>query len=77
MRPFAETANKVGGTSFPLDVSAPDAGAKLAEHALERYGGVDIIVINAGITRDKLLANMDDARWDSVISVNLLAPEAL
>jgi len=74
---LAETANKVGGTSFPLDASAPDAGAKLAEHALERHGGVDIIVNNAGITRDKLLANMDDARWDSVIAVNLLAPEAL
>lgn len=36
-------------------MSAPDAGAKLAEHALERHGGVDIIVNNAGITRDKLL----------------------
>lgn len=74
---LADTANKVGGTSLPLDVSAPGAGAKLAEHALERHGGIDIIVNNAGITRDKLLANMDDARWDSVIAVNLIAPEAL
>ncbi|MXP21970.1 3-oxoacyl-ACP reductase [Gordonia sp. HNM0687] len=74
---LAETANKVKGTSFPLDVSAEDAGAKLAEHALERHGGIDIIVNNAGITRDKLLANMDAARWDSVIAVNLIAPQQL
>ncbi|MBD0860476.1 3-oxoacyl-ACP reductase [Gordonia sp. zg691] len=74
---LSETANKVGGTAFPLDVTAPDAGAKLAEHALERHGGIDIIVNNAGITRDKLLANMDDARWDAVIAVNLIAPQTL
>ncbi|MGW6034464.1 3-oxoacyl-ACP reductase [Gordonia terrae] len=74
---LSETANKVGGTAFPLDVTATDAGAKLAEHALERHGGIDIIVNNAGITRDKLLANMDDSRWDAVIAVNLIAPQTL
>ncbi|GAC02690.1 putative 3-oxoacyl-[acyl-carrier-protein] reductase [Gordonia namibiensis NBRC 108229] len=74
---LSETANKVGGTAFPLDVTAPAAGDKLAEHALERHGGIDIIVNNAGITRDKLLANMDDARWDAVIAVNLIAPQTL
>ncbi|GAC70607.1 3-oxoacyl-ACP reductase [Gordonia soli] len=74
---LSETANKVNGTAFPIDVTAADAGEKLAEHALERHGGIDIIVNNAGITRDKLLANMDDARWDSVIAVNLIAPQKL
>ncbi|MFW0788269.1 3-oxoacyl-ACP reductase [Gordonia sp. CPCC 205333] len=74
---LSETANKVNGTAFPLDVTADDAGTKLAEHVLERHGGVDIIVNNAGITRDKLLANMDDARWNSVIGVNLIAPQRL
>ncbi len=74
---LSETANKVKGTAFPIDVTAPDAGEKLAELALERFGGLDIIVNNAGITRDKLLANMDAGRWNSVISVNLIAPQAL
>lgn len=74
---LSATANKVGGTALPIDVTAPDAGAKLAEHALERHGGIDIIVNNAGITRDKLLANMDDARWNAVIGVNLIAPQQL
>lgn len=74
---LSETANKIDGTAFPLDVTAPDAGAKLAAHVKERHGGLDIIVNNAGITRDKLLANMDAARWDAVIAVNLIAPQTL
>ncbi|MGC4962812.1 3-oxoacyl-ACP reductase [Gordonia sp. DT101] len=74
---LSETANKIKGTAFPLDVTAEDAGTKLAEHALERHGGIDIIVNNAGITRDKLLANMDASRWDAVIGVNLIAPQRL
>ncbi|MFZ2172767.1 MAG: 3-oxoacyl-ACP reductase [Rhodococcus sp. (in: high G+C Gram-positive bacteria)] len=74
---LSETANKVGGTSLALDVTAPDAGDKLAAHVLERHGGVDIIVHNAGITRDKTLANMDEGRWNSVIGVNLLAPQKI
>ena len=74
---LAQTANKVGGTALALDVTAPDAGDKLAAHLLERHGGADIIVHNAGITRDKLLANMDDARWNAVIGVNLVAPQKI
>ncbi|MFT3716656.1 MAG: 3-oxoacyl-ACP reductase [Gordonia sp. (in: high G+C Gram-positive bacteria)] len=74
---LSETANKVSGTALPLDVTDKDAAAKVAEHVLERHGGLDIIVNNAGITRDKLLANMDDGRWNSVISVNLKAPQDL
>ncbi|MFT4200843.1 3-oxoacyl-ACP reductase [Gordonia sp. (in: high G+C Gram-positive bacteria)] len=74
---LSETANKVKGTALPLDVTDPDAGKTIAEHVLERHGGLDIIVNNAGITRDKLLANMDDARWNAVINVNLIAPQRL
>ena len=74
---LSKTANKVNGTAFPIDVTAEDAGTKLAEHVKERHGGLDIIVNNAGITRDKLLANMDAGRWNSVIAVNLIAPQKL
>ena len=66
---LAETANKVKGISVPLDVTDPDAADKLAEH-----GPIDIIVHNAGVTRDKLLANMDEARWNMVQNINLVAP---
>ncbi|QCQ92584.1 3-oxoacyl-ACP reductase [Rhodococcus sp. SGAir0479] len=74
---LSETANKVGGTSLALDVTAADAADKLAEHLTERHGGADIIVHNAGITRDKTLANMDEARWNTVLGVNLLAPQKI
>jgi 3-oxoacyl-[acyl-carrier protein] reductase len=75
---LAETANDVGGTALTLDVTAPDAVEKIAAHLSEHHSGkADVLVNNAGITRDKLLANMDDARWDSVIAVNLLAPQRL
>jgi 3-oxoacyl-[acyl-carrier protein] reductase len=70
-----QTAAKVGGTALALDVTAADAVDKIVAHVTEHHGGkVDVLVNNAGITRDKLLANMDESRWDSVIAVNLLAP---
>lgn len=75
---LSATANKVDGTSLPLDVTAADAAEVLAAHVKDRHEGVvDVLVHNAGITRDKTLAGMDAARWDSVIAVNLTAPERI
>lgn len=68
---LARTANRVGGTALQLDVTVADAGQRILDHATRRHGGLDIVVHNAGITRDKLLANMDEARWASVLDVNL------
>jgi 3-oxoacyl-[acyl-carrier protein] reductase len=70
---LAAVANRTGGTALQLDITGPDAGERILEHAGGRYGRLDIFVHNAGITRDKLLANMDEARWNSVISVNIAA----
>ncbi|WP_456785775.1 3-oxoacyl-ACP reductase [Cellulomonas sp. P5_C5] len=64
-------ANRVRGTALQLDVTADDAGARILEHALQRHGRLDIVVHNAGITRDKLLANMAPDTWDSVLAVNI------
>ena len=72
------TASRVGGTALPLDVTADDAVDRIAEHLRAHHDGkAGVLVNNAGITRDKLLANMDDARWDAVVAVNLLAPQRL
>lgn len=60
-----------------LDITADDAPARIAHEVKQRYGGVDAVVHNAGITRDKLLANMAADRWESVIAVNLTAPEKI
>ncbi len=70
---LAAVANDIHGTALQLDVTATEAGARILDHAAQRHGRLDIVVHNAGITRDKLLANMDPARWDSVIAVNISA----
>ena len=70
---LARTANRVGGTALQLDVTAEEAGRRIVDHAARRHGGLDIVVHNAGITRDRLLANMDEERWGSVLDVNLLS----
>ncbi len=68
---LAAVANTVGGTALQVDITAADAAARILDHVQQRYGMLDIFVHNAGITRDKLLANMDDARWNAVIAVNI------
>jgi len=72
---LSEVANRVGGSALQLDITAPDAPAKLVEHFAQRHGGVDVVVHNAGITRDKTLGRMDEGRWDAVIAVNLACQE--
>jgi 3-oxoacyl-[acyl-carrier protein] reductase len=68
---LAAVANEIRGMALQVDVTAADAGSRIVEHAVSRHGAIDIVVHNAGITRDKLLANMDESRWESVMSVNL------
>jgi 3-oxoacyl-[acyl-carrier protein] reductase len=70
---LAGVANAIGGTALQTDVTAPDAGRRILDHAQTRHGGLDIVVHNAGITRDKLLANTDAHRWHAVLDVNLLS----
>ena len=70
---LAKVANEVRGTALQLDITAPDAGTRIIEHAVARHGGLHIVVHNAGITRDKLLANMLPETWESVLAVNLAA----
>ncbi|MCB5274859.1 3-oxoacyl-[acyl-carrier-protein] reductase FabG [Arthrobacter sp. SO5] len=70
---LATVANEVHGTALQLDISREDAGQRIIDHAIERHGRLDIVIHNAGITRDKLLANMDRGRWNSVIAVNIAA----
>jgi 3-oxoacyl-[acyl-carrier protein] reductase len=65
------TAN--GGTAkgFKSDASKMEDAENLVKEVLESYGGVDIVVNNAGITDDTLLMRMSEDQWDRVINVNL------
>ncbi|HEY6881193.1 MAG TPA: 3-oxoacyl-ACP reductase [Polyangiales bacterium] len=71
--PAAETAKKIGGTVLLADVSDKAAPAQIAEFLKAKFGGVDVLVHNAGITRDKMLANMKPEVWDQTIEINLSA----
>jgi 3-oxoacyl-[acyl-carrier protein] reductase len=68
---------ELDGDHLTLDITGKDAPQRIAHHVKEKHGGVDIVVHNAGITRDKKLANMDEDRWESVLNVNLVAPERI
>jgi len=65
------------GDHLMLDITAKDAPQRIAKHVKDNHGGVDIVVHNAGITRDKKLANMKEDGWSSTLAVNLTAPERI
>jgi 3-oxoacyl-[acyl-carrier protein] reductase len=69
--------NELGGDYLTLDITARDAPKRMAQHLIQAHGGVDVVVHNAGITRDKRLANMDADRWNAVLDVNLVAPQRI
>ncbi len=69
-------AASIGGSVLALDITAADAGEKIKAASSEK-GGLDIIVHNAGVTRDKTLANMKPELWDMVLNINLSAAERI
>ncbi|MFJ9680889.1 3-oxoacyl-ACP reductase [Streptomyces sp. NPDC101194] len=65
---LTRTADRLGAAALPLDITADDAAERIAAAV---PGGLDVLVHNAGITRDRRLANMPADRWASVVDVNL------
>ena len=65
------------GLELALDITDPEAPRTIASHLAREHGGADVVVHNAGITRDKTLGRMDEELWSSVIDVNLVAPERI
>ncbi len=73
---LSKVANEIRGTALQLDITAADAGSRIAEHVTGRYGNdarIYAIVHNAGITRDRMIANLDESTWAQVLDVNLAA----
>lgn len=56
------------------DVAAADFGERFVKTALERFGGLDIIVNNAGFTWDSVIQKMSDEQWQTILDVHLTAP---
>jgi 3-oxoacyl-[acyl-carrier protein] reductase len=63
----------VGCVALGSDLADPAAAALLVERTVAELGSVDIVVNNAGITRDNLAVRISDADWDAVIAVDLSA----
>ena len=61
----------VEGDNHRIDVSSFEAVEALFKETISRFGRIDVLVNNAGITRDTLLLRMGEDAWDSVIRVNL------
>jgi 3-oxoacyl-[acyl-carrier protein] reductase len=76
-RELEETIGELGGSTLVLDITDDDAPQRIAEHLLEHHGGVDVVVHNAGVTRDKTLGRMSEEQWDMVLQVNLTAQERI
>jgi NAD(P)-dependent dehydrogenase (short-subunit alcohol dehydrogenase family) len=53
------------------DISSWDGGAALIQQAIDSFGGLDVVINNAGILRDKMSFNMTEEEWDAVIRVHL------
>jgi 3-oxoacyl-[acyl-carrier protein] reductase len=74
---LARVAAGIGGSTLELDITAADAPQQIVSHLQSTHGGVDIVVHNAGVTRDKTLGRMTDKLWDMVIGINLTAEERI
>lgn len=70
--PLEALAARIGGEALPLDLTAATTPAALTA-AISAHGPLDLMVHNAGITRDRTLARMSAAEWDNVLAVNLAA----
>lgn len=64
---LGETMSRIGGRGLALDVTAADA----PERIVAECGPLDVVVHNAGVTRDKMLRNMAPHLWDMVLDINL------
>ncbi len=68
---LADVAAQIGGSTLPLDITASDAPKLIGDHLEQQHGGVDVVVHNAGVTRDKTIGRMSEEQWTTVLEVNL------
>jgi 3-oxoacyl-[acyl-carrier protein] reductase len=67
----------LGGSAITIDITNEQAPKAIADELLDKHGGVDVVVHNAGVTRDKTLGRMSEDLWKLVIDINLLAPHRI
>src|SRR3954451_110400 len=72
----ADRCSAAGGEAeaLVLDITEPDAGERMVSEASERFGGLDVLVNNAGTARRRALGDVTDEEWDAAWSLNVMAP---
>ncbi|MBC7275067.1 3-oxoacyl-ACP reductase [Nocardioides sp.] len=75
--PSEDDLKKVTADYITADITAADAPGNIASYLQEKFGGVDIVVHNAGVTLDKKLANQKADRFGTVLEINISAPERI
>jgi 3-oxoacyl-[acyl-carrier protein] reductase len=65
---------EIGGEAFGLDITADDAPGRIAERFA---GGLDVVVHNAGVTKDRTIAKMPEDRWAQLMEINLSSEERI
>jgi len=69
---IAEELNSTSKTkAYHSDASNFDQAEKLINDVMEDFGNIDILINNAGITKDNLMLRMNEEQWDQVININL------
>jgi 3-oxoacyl-[acyl-carrier protein] reductase len=71
---LADVIGPLGGETIALDITAPDAAGMIAGRFPQ---GLDVIVHNAGVTRDRTLAKMPPERWRELMEINLCSQERI
>jgi 3-oxoacyl-[acyl-carrier protein] reductase len=69
--PAEKLALEIGGKALAADVSTGEGAQALIEFAIKEFGQLDVLVNNAGITRDGLAMRMSEQDWDAVLDTNL------
>lgn len=69
--------SSIGGSHIVADITDADAPALICDELAKNHGGVDVVVHNAGITRDKTLGGMDEERWTLLMEINLSSEERI
>ncbi|SFM43011.1 3-oxoacyl-ACP reductase [Marinobacter zhejiangensis] len=77
MEDLQKVTDRIKGKALACDITSAEAPKQIAAFAKEHFGGIDLVIHNAGITRDKTLGNMPEHFWDMAIAVNLTAEELI
>jgi 3-oxoacyl-[acyl-carrier protein] reductase len=69
-----KVTGEIGGEAIGLDITAADAPERIADHFAD---GVDVVVHNAGVTKDRTIAKMPEERWSQLMEINLSSEERI